>query len=66
MRPSYTSWRRLTAILAGLLGFLVICQIILRLRSKLYPKPIPFRLAPVLRASSRRWLFGSPEKIVER
>jgi len=58
--------RSLVAVGAGLVGLVAISQIILRLRSKLHPRPIPLRLAGVLRSSTRRRLFGSPEEIVER
>ncbi|MBE3558499.1 MAG: class I SAM-dependent methyltransferase [Ktedonobacteraceae bacterium] len=53
-------------IVAGLLSFFVASQIILRLRRKLNPQPMPARLAPFLSQPFRSRMFGTAEQIIER
>lgn len=58
--------RWLGPALAGVLGLFLIGQIILRIRSRLDPKPMPPRFAFYLNSAFRRRLFGSLEEIVDR
>ncbi len=58
--------RWLGLLVAGLLGFIVIGQIMIRVRHRRKPEPMPLRSAPILRSPARRKLFGTPEQIIER
>ncbi len=66
MRLLQVSLRWLGFFVAGLLSLFVIGQTILRIRHRHKPRPMPIRMAPALRSSARRKLFGTPEQIVER
>ncbi|EFH83501.1 Methyltransferase type 11 [Ktedonobacter racemifer DSM 44963] len=52
--------------ITGLVSLFMIGQIILRIRGRLDPKPMPPRFAFYLNSAFRRRLFGSLEQIVER
>ncbi len=66
MRLLQVGLRRLGLLVAGLLCFVVIGQIVIRVRHRLKPGPMPLKSAPILRSAARRKLFGSPEQIIER
>lgn len=60
-----TGFRWFGSMVAGLLSLWLIGQIILRIRRRSHPRPIPTRLAGIMRSPFRRRWFGQPEKIVE-
>jgi ubiquinone/menaquinone biosynthesis C-methylase UbiE len=66
MRLLQVGLRRLGILGADLLCFVVIGQIITRVRHRLKPAPMPLKDIPVLRSPIRRKLFGTPEQIIER
>jgi SAM-dependent methyltransferase len=66
MRLLQAGLRRLGLFIAGLLGLFIIGQIVLRIRHRLKPEPMPLKSVPILRSPARRKLFGTPEQILER
>lgn len=66
MRLLQVSLRWLGSIVASLLSLFVIGQILMRIRHRLYPRPMPIRMARKLRSSARHKLFGIPEEVAER
>lgn len=66
MRLLQAGLRRLGLLVAGLLSLVVIGQIVIRVRHRLKPGPMPLKNVPILRSPARRKLFGTPEQIIER
>jgi SAM-dependent methyltransferase len=66
MRLLQVSLRWLGFFVAGLLSLFVIGQTIIRIRHRLKPRPMPLRMAGILRSPARRKLFGTPEQVLER
>ena len=66
MRLLQAGLRRLGLFVAVLLCYVVIGQIIIRVKHRLKPEPMPLKSAPILRSPARRKLFGTPEQIIER
>lgn len=44
---------------------LVLQQVVLRILRRAVPRPMPSRLAPILSAPWRSWLFGTPEEVLD-
>ncbi|GHO50245.1 class I SAM-dependent methyltransferase [Ktedonospora formicarum] len=67
MRIFAARWLQgLGIMLAMLMGIFLLGQVILRVKRRLHPEPMPPEIAPYLEAPLRRKLFGSLERIVER
>jgi ubiquinone/menaquinone biosynthesis C-methylase UbiE len=66
MRLLQVGLRRLGFTFGGLLSLFVIGQIILRIRHRFHPSPMPIHAVRALRSSARRKLFGTPEEVIER
>jgi SAM-dependent methyltransferase len=64
MRIFAARWLQgLGIMLAMLMGIFLLGQVILRVRRRLHPEPMPPEIAPYLEAPLRRKLFGSLERI---
>jgi 2-polyprenyl-3-methyl-5-hydroxy-6-metoxy-1,4-benzoquinol methylase len=66
MRLLQAGLRRLGILGVDLLCFVVIGQVIMRVRHRLKPTPMPLKEVPILRSPVRHKLFGTPEQIIER
>jgi SAM-dependent methyltransferase len=47
-------------------AFFVLLQVVVRVLRRAAPGPMPSRLAPVLTTTLRSWLFGTPERVLDR
>lgn len=52
-------------LVLGVLTIFLLVQVILRMFLRAAPRPMPWRLAPILTTRWRSWLFGSPERVLE-
>ena len=67
MFASYTRplcW--LNRIVLVFVAFFVLLQVVVRVLRRAAPGPMPSRLAPVLTTTLRSWLFGTPERVLDR
>src|ERR687898_3295803 len=53
-------------IVLGTVGIFLLVQVLIRVLRRAAPGPMPSRLAPVLSTPLRSWLFGTPERVLDR
>ena len=53
-------------IVLGGVAVFVLLQVVVRVLRRAVPGPMPSRLAPVLTMPLRSWLFGTPERVLDR
>ena len=58
--------RWLNRIVLVFVAFFVLLQVVVRVLRRAAPGPMPPRLAPVLTTPLRSWLFGTPERVLDR
>lgn len=58
--------RWLNRIVLVFVAFFVLLQVVVRVLRRAAPGPMPSRLAPVLTTTLRSWLFGTPERVLDR
>jgi len=58
--------RWLNRIVLVFVAFFVLLQVVVRVLRRPAPGPMPSRLAPVLTTPLRSWLFGTPERVLDR
>ena len=58
--------RWLNRIVLVFVGVFVLLQVVVRILRRAATGPMPSRLAPVLTTPLRSWLFGTPERVLDR
>ena len=58
--------RWLNRIALVFVAVFVLLQVVVRVLRRAAPGPMPSRLAPVLTTPLRSWLFGTPERVLDR
>ena len=58
--------RWLNRIVLVFVAFFVLLQVVVRVLRRAAPGPMLSRLAPVLTTPLRSWLFGTPERVLDR